>query len=198
MKNKKSIGLLGGSFNPPHQGHIDMSLHALTAFSLDEVWWLVTPKNPLKNLDLYKTSYEDRILACQKIVAEVPISIKNYEEQHKTSYSFEIIDILLHNYPEHKFIWIMGADSFLTFHKWKNWKKISKNIVLAIFPRPGYNENVVFCKAARSLVKYRCHHNDVKTILTRPLPCWTFMETLPQNPLSSTLLRKQGKELKHI
>ena len=133
----KSIGLLGGSFDPPHKGHIYISLEAKKILQLDGIWWLVTPKNPLKISR--PASYEERIHNCKSITKTHPIKIDEIEKKIKSTYSFQTINFLQNHYENINFFWLMGADNLINFHCWQKWREIFSSIPIVIFRRHGYN-----------------------------------------------------------
>ena len=122
----KQIGLLGGSFDPPHRGHVYISLEAKKILSLDEVWWLVTPQNPLKIIK--PAGYKDRLKNCKIIAKNHPIQIKEIEKKINSKYSQFTIEYLCNHYPNIKFYWLMGADNLINLHKWQNWRRFFKQI----------------------------------------------------------------------
>ena len=117
----KRIGLLGGSFDPPHKGHLFISLEAKKILKLEEIWWLVTPKNPHKIVN--PASYEERINNCNNIIRNYPIKIKEYEKKINSSYSYLTIKYLNNKYKFISFFWLMGADNLIFFHRWQKWEK---------------------------------------------------------------------------
>ena len=132
----KNIGLLGGSFDPPHKGHLYISLEAKKILKLDEMWWLVTPQNPLKINQ--PASYSDRIKNCKLITKNQPIKIKEIEKKINSKYSYQTIKYLNKHYKNINFFWLMGADNLINFHKWHKWKSISKKCDILVFNRQGY------------------------------------------------------------
>ena len=134
----KNIGLLGGSFDPPHKGHLYISLEAKKILKLDEIWWLVTPQNPLKINQ--PASYKDRVKNCKLIAKKHPIKIKEIEKKINSRFSYETIKYLNGHYKNIKFFWLMGADNLINFHKWQNAKKIFQEIPIVVFRRYGYND----------------------------------------------------------
>ena len=126
----KKIGLLGGSFDPPHKGHLFISLEAKKILKLDEVWWLVTPKNPLKISE--PASYGERVDNCKKITRNFPIKIQEIEKKIHSDYSYRTINYILKHYNSIKFFWLMGADNLINFHKWEKWQKIFNNMSIVV------------------------------------------------------------------
>jgi nicotinate-nucleotide adenylyltransferase len=142
MKNPpRTVGLMGGSFNPAHGGHRHIALEALDALGLDEVWWLVSPGNPLKSDDgmapltaRYATALEQSRRARIR-----PTAI---EQQLGTRYTRDTLAAIRRRYPKIRFIWIMGGDNLHQFHKWKDWRGIARRMPIAVVARPGYDEAV--------------------------------------------------------
>ena len=147
----KHVGILGGSFDPPHRGHIYISLEAKKILSLDQVWWLVTPQNPLKIIK--PATYEERVNNCHDILKTHPILLKEIEKKINSKYSYYTIKYLRHRYSNIKFYWLMGADNLVNFHKWQNWKQFFNQISIVIFRRHGYNNAALKSIASRSLRK---------------------------------------------
>ena len=116
----KKVGLLGGSFDPPHKGHLFISFEAKKLLKLDEVWWIVTPQNPLKILK--PASYKERLNNCKNITRNYPIHIKEIEKKIGSDYSYKTINYILNHYKNIKFFWLMGADNLINFHKWQKWQ----------------------------------------------------------------------------
>jgi nicotinate-nucleotide adenylyltransferase len=136
----KRIGLLGGSFNPAHKAHRAISLHALRALELDEVWWLVSPGNPLKPTK-GMAPFEARMASARKMAKHSPIRVTAIERRLKTRYTVDTLNKLPTLYPRHRFIWLMGADNLAQFHKWEGWRRIAHQVPIAVVARPGYDAN---------------------------------------------------------
>lgn len=134
----KRIGLLGGSFNPAHKGHRAISLHALRALDLDEVWWLVSPGNPLKPVE-GMAPMAARMASARKMVRHAPIRVTAIETRLKTRYTADTLAKLPRLYPKHRFIWLMGADNLAQFHQWHDWRGIARDVPIAVIARPGYD-----------------------------------------------------------
>lgn len=132
------IGLLGGSFNPPHDGHLHISLAALRLLKLDAVWWLVSPGNPLKD-PAQNAPYAERLDMCARMTAPHPrIVTSDLEDQLGTARTVETLSALLPRFPATDFVFLMGMDNSAQFHKWHRWQDIADMIALAHFPRPPY------------------------------------------------------------
>ena len=134
----KRVGLLGGSFNPAHKGHRAISLHALRALGLDEVWWLVSPGNPLKPQQ-GMAPFAARMASARAMVRHAPIRVTAIEARLKTRYTADTLARLPLLYPKHRFIWLMGADNLEQFHHWRDWREIAGDVPIAVIARPGYD-----------------------------------------------------------
>ncbi len=148
------VGLLGGSFNPAHGGHRRISLFAREALGLDEVWWLVSPGNPLKSSEgmaplraRYASAVEQARLA--------PIRVTAIERELGTRYTVDTIAAIQNRYPKREFVWLMGSDNLVTFHRWKAWRRIMHALPIAVIARPGYEMSTVASPAAAMLRRYR-------------------------------------------
>lgn len=130
---RKTVGLLGGSFNPAHDGHRHISLQALKLLGLDEVWWLVSPLNPLKQAkDM--ASYDRRVASAEKIASHPRIKVSRVEQEINTRYTIDTISKLQKMYPDISFVWLMGADNLLEFHHWYCWRSIMHAVPIAVLP----------------------------------------------------------------
>jgi len=134
----KRIGLLGGSFNPAHRGHRALSLHALRALGLDEVWWLVSPGNPLKPVE-GMAPLAARMASARAMTRHAPIRPTDIEARLGTRYTVDTLAKLVRLYPRHRFVWLMGADNLAQFHKWRSWRRIAHQLPIAVIARPGYD-----------------------------------------------------------
>ncbi len=185
---RRRIGLLGGSFNPPHEGHRQISLAALDKLGLDAVWWLVTPGNPLKDADQY-APYEERLAKARRLADHPDIVVSDFERRHNLQYTVDTLERLRLANPDIDFVWLMGADSLAEFHRWKDWRKIAELAPIAVFNRPGYADSALSGEAAMALDAFRIAENDLDQLATREPPVWVyFSET--ENPISSTAIRK--------
>lgn len=136
----KRVGLLGGSFNPAHKAHRALSLHAMRALQLDEVWWLVSPGNPLKPVE-GMAPFAARLASARAMAKHTPIRVSAIEKHLKTRYTVDTLNKLPGLYPRHRFIWLMGADNLAQFHKWEGWRRIAHQVPIAVVARPGYDAN---------------------------------------------------------
>ncbi len=130
-------GLLGGSFNPAHGGHRRISLQAMRRLGLDEVWWLVSPGNPLKEKQ-GMAPLAARLVSAQRAARRAPIRPTAIEREFGTRYTIDTLRRLLRRYPQRRFLWLMGADNLAQFHRWRDWRKIAALVPIAVVTRPGY------------------------------------------------------------
>jgi nicotinate-nucleotide adenylyltransferase len=187
------IGLFGGSFNPPHAGHRAASLLAMKRLHLDRIWWLVSPGNPLKDTSQLPPMVE-RVKAAQTVAAHPRIIVTPIEAAIGTSYSYETIIYLTRRCPGVHFVWLMGADNFLNFHRWRRWRELTSLVPMAIIDRPGSTFNPLKGRASHWLASYRLNERDAKILADTKPPAFVFLHG-PRSPLSSTFLRKTGKNI---
>ena len=189
----KKVGLLGGSFDPPHRGHLYISLEAKKLFKLDELWWLITPKNPLK---INKpTTYIERVKNCLKITKNHPIKIKEIEKKINSQYSFQTIQYIQNHYSKINFYWLMGSDNLIYFHKWQNWKKIFNQISIVIFRRHGYNNLALKSKTCKTFANYKINIDNFNKLEFPNIPSWIFVKN-KEIKISSTEIREQREKLR--
>jgi len=130
------IGLLGGSFNPPHEGHVHISDVALKRLGLDYVWWLVSPQNPLKS-KRHTAPLDKRVALARRLVHEKRVIVTDVERALGTRYTVDTLEALKRRFPEAKFVWLMGSDNLAGFHLWKDWPRIVELMPVAVVMRPG-------------------------------------------------------------
>lgn len=150
----RRIGLLGGSFNPAHGGHRRISLFALDALGLDEVWWLVSPGNPLKPKK-GMAPLNARMQRAIELARRAPIRVTAIERELGSPYTVDTLRELTRRYPRKQFVWLMGSDNLMQFHHWKNWRGIARTMPIAVIARPSYDAHVVASPAAAWLRRYR-------------------------------------------
>lgn len=141
-------GLLGGSFNPAHRAHRRVSLFALDALGLDEVWWLVSPGNPLKDGTGDMAPLAARLASARALARRAPIRPTAIEREFGTRYTADTLHKLVRRYPKRRFIWLMGGDNLAQFHRWRDWRRIARTVPIAVIARPGYDRPA---RAARAL-----------------------------------------------
>ena len=189
----KNIGLLGGSFDPPHKGHLYISLQAKKILKLDEIWWLVTPQNPLKINQ--PASYSDRLKNCKLIVKNQPIKIKEIEKKIKSKYSYQTINFLNGHYKHIKFFWLMGADNLINFHHWQKWRSIFNDISIVVFRRHGYNTKALKSHTSNIYKNFNINNKNLMVNHFTKLPSWTVIQN-KEIKISSTDIRKQRELLR--
>ncbi|MCP5382382.1 MAG: nicotinate-nucleotide adenylyltransferase [Kordiimonadaceae bacterium] len=185
------IGLLGGSFNPAHEGHLEISLAALEFLKLDYVWWLVSPGNPLK-ADSQMTPFEVRFASARDIVTDERIIVSDLEKKIGTRYTIDTLEKMKKMWPDHHFVWLMGADNLIQFDKWKDWRKIADTVPFAIFNRPSYSKESLMSIAAMELAKFHIKKDEAHILHRLKPPAWIYYE-LSDNPMSSTEIRRNIK-----
>ncbi len=187
------VGLFGGSFNPPHEGHRLVAETALRRLGLDQVWWIVTPGNPLKSL-AELPSQETRMALVRNLVGpDRRMVITGIETQIGTRYTEETIRFLRSRLPQVHFVWLMGADNLASFHRWKNWENIAALVPMAIIDRPGSTLRAVSSPAARSLAYYRIDESDARLLPRLAAPRWLFLHG-KRSAQSSTALRAKASK----
>jgi len=189
----KSIGLLGGSFDPPHKGHIYISLEAKKILKLDNVWWLVTPQNPLKISK--PATYEKRIKNCYNITIGKPIKIVEIEKKINSTYSYQSLIYIQNHYKNIKFFWLMGADNLINFHHWEKWREIFNNISIVVFKRHGYNNKALKSISSKTFSHFQIVSNPINLVHFNQLPSWTWINNR-EIRISSTEIRKQRQLLR--
>ena len=150
----KVTGLLGGSFNPAHAGHRRITLFAIAALGLDEVWWLVSPGNPLKLRD-GMASLPARVASARRQARRAPIRASAIERELGTRFTADTLRALVRRYPKRRFVWLMGADNLAQFHRWKDWRGIARTMPIAVIARPGYDDAAFASPAMAWLRRYR-------------------------------------------
>jgi nicotinate-nucleotide adenylyltransferase len=182
-----TIGLLGGSFNPPHQAHRDISLFALKRLRLDRVWWLVTPGNPLKSANGLPPLGQ-RVAAARALASHPRIAVTDFEAAIGTRYTFDMLLWLTRHRGDARFVWIMGADNLKEFHQWRNWRGIAALVPFVVVDRFGASLAAVAAPAAQALARFRLPENDAGRLPSCDPPAWTFLHGL-KSPLSSSRIR---------
>lgn len=183
------IGLLGGSFDPAHAGHVHITRAALNRFGLDRVWWLVSPGNPLKKHG--PRPLAERMKAAKTVMQHPRVMVTDIEARLGTRYTAETLQELRARYPGVRFVWLMGADNLAQFHKWQNWQSIIETVPVGVLARPGDRISARLSKAARIYRQYRLKGRRAEVLGHSEAPCWAFIN-LPMNPISSTEIRARG------
>jgi nicotinate-nucleotide adenylyltransferase len=181
------IGLLGGSFDPAHEGHVHITREALKRMGLDQVWWLVSPGNPLKARQ--PASLAARLVEARKVMRDPRVKITALEERLGTRATADTIDRLMAIYPGVTFVWLMGADNLVQFHRWGRWRDILRAVAVGVLARPGSGVAARTSVAARAFRVHRVARGE--NLRGRRPPVWAFVN-LPMNDASSTEIRAKG------
>ena len=184
------IGLLGGSFNPAHRAHRHISLGAMKALGLDEVWWLVSPGNPLKEGAEDMAPFDARFSSAEQVARGERIRVSDFERQAGTRYTFDTIRLLKRRYPEHCFIWLLGSDTLPNFHKWRDWRGLARELPIAVIPRPGYDSAAHAARAMGWLRRFVHPSSQARNWTEWSAPAIIFLR-LPPDPTSATAIRAQ-------
>lgn len=181
------VGLFGGSFNPPHAGHRLVAEIALRQLKLDQLWWMVTPGNPLKSGQKL-VALTDRLAMSEALADDPRIRVTAFEAAHQVRYTADTIELVLNRNPGVNFVWVMGADNLKNFHKWQRWRQIADRIPIAVIDRPGSTLSFLSSIMAKSHDFARVDEDDAALLARRPAPAWTFIHG-PRSSLSSTAIR---------
>jgi len=185
-----TIGLLGGSFNPAHDGHLAMSLYALKQLGLDQVWWLVSPQNPLKSLkDM--APLNKRMMYAQALATHPRLVVTDIEIELGTHYTADTLRVLQRRFPHVRFIWLMGADNLRQIPQWKGWQSIFHSVPVAVFRRPSYPAGRTMGKAAMRFGKAWRFPTQGKQLASSLLPAWIMLDN-KLNYTSATKIRKDN------
>lgn len=185
-----TVGLLGGSFDPPHEGHLHISEIALQRIGLNRVWWLVSPGNPLKQRG--PAEIGRRMAACRKVIdGRAQIQPTDLETRLGTRYTADTLRAAQRLYPGVRFVWLMGADNLVEFHRWHQWTQIFGTIPIAVFARPGHQVKAGLSIAAARFANSRLDPRRASALPFRDAPCWTLLSH-PMRTHSSTAIRASG------
>ncbi len=188
-----TIGLLGGSFNPAHDGHLEMSLFALKQMKLDMVWWLVSPQNPLKT-PVDTADLKDRVESARRLARHPRFVVTDIEREFGTRYTADTLRVLKKRFPNVRFIWLMGADNLKQIPRWQKWREIFNLVPVAVFRRPGYPAGRGLGKAAIKYDEAWVQPEKARKLGENngnALPIWTILDN-KLNYTSSTRLRKDN------
>lgn len=184
------IGLLGGSFNPAHRGHRHISLHAMRKLGLDELWWLVSPGNPLKDGAKDMAPFDARLASAHCAARGTSIRVSDFEEREGTRFTVDTVRKLKRRYPEHRFIWLLGSDTLSKFHEWKDWRGLAREVPIAVIRRPGYDSEAHAARAMGWLRRFVHPSNQARRWTDWSAPAILFLR-LPPDPTSATAIRAQ-------
>ena len=180
-------GLLGGSFNPAHEGHRRISLAAMDALGLDELWWMVSPGNPLKPT-AGMASLEARFASAQRLARTTPIKVTAIERELGTRYTYPTLKALIRRFPQRRFVWLMGADNLSQFHLWAHWRSIAKLVPIAVVGRPGYDAAALTAPAMAWLRRFELPVAEIRSRTNWSVPALVLLQ-LPPDPTSATAIR---------
>ena len=184
------IGLLGGSFNPAHRAHRRISLEAMRALGLDEVWWLVSPGNPLKEGAKDMAPFEARLAYAKRMARRAPIRVSDFEALRGTRFTVDTVRKLKRQHPEHRFIWLLGSDTLPNFHKWRDWRGLACEVPIAVIRRPGYDSTAYAARAMGWLRRFVHPSGQARNWTEWSAPAIIFLR-LPPDPTSATAIRAQ-------
>ena len=183
----RRIGLLGGSFNPAHRGHLEISRTALKRLDLDQVWWLVSPQNPLKP-ERGMAPLDQRLTAARRLARDPRVRASALESALGTTYTADSVTALVRRFPRYRFVWLMGADNLVQISRWKDWEIIFRTLPVAVFDRPSYSLKALAATAARRFAGQRLPEAAARGLAERTPPAWVFVHQW-LNPQSSTRIR---------
>lgn len=185
----QTIGLLGGSFDPPHMGHVHITREALKRFQLDQVWWLLSPGNLLKSDK--PAPMRHRMAAARAIMDHPRVKISDFELRAGTRATADTLAALIAQHRAARFVWLMGADNLAQFHRWKHWNWIMENVPIGVLARPGDRISARLSPAAQVYEKYRLPGRKAALLAHRAPPAWCFIN-LPMVNMSSSKIRASG------
>jgi nicotinate-nucleotide adenylyltransferase len=188
------VGLLGGSFNPAHQGHVHISLIALRQLGLNEVWWLVSPQNPLKP-EQGMAPLDQRLKQARTIASDPRIRVSDLERNLGTRFTVDTAIRIKRLFPKTKFVWLMGADNLRQIPRWRRWPALFETLPIAILGRPTYSLGALAGAAARRFRRHRLMPRGFRSLASRTAPVWAFIPG-PLHSGSATTIREARKKLK--
>lgn len=184
------VGLLGGSFDPAHDGHVHITKAALRRFGLDRLWWLVSPSNPLKSQG--PAPIAERLQAARALMQHPKVTVTDIEVRLGTRYTAQTIVALQRRYPGVRFVWLMGADNLAQFHRWQDWRWIMENVPVGVLARPGDRISARMSKAAKVYAQARVPDRAAHILGQADAPAWSFIN-LPMSEQSSSAIRARGE-----
>lgn len=184
------IGLLGGSFDPPHDGHIHITRWAIKKLALDQVWWLVSTRNPLKARQ--PATVAERVQAARRLTKNLKVTVSRLEAEIESRHTSETLGFLRQRFPAARFVWLMGSDNLATLDEWRNWRGIFGSVPICVFARPASRAAVMNSKAARSFADRRIRAVQSRALAEMEPPAWMYL-TVPLNSAASTAIRERGE-----
>ena len=180
-----AIGLFGGSFNPAHAGHRHVADAGLRELQLDQVWWLVSPQNPLKAA---QPGALDRAETISELGLPYAMRVSHLETQLRTRYTIDLLQKLRARHPSTRFVYMIGSDNLAQMPRWKNWQTLFDHVPIAVIARPGAPVKARLGQVARQMAEARLPETQAHHLKDSAAPCWTYL-TLPLNPVSSSAIR---------
>lgn len=190
LEKGMTVGIFGGSFNPPHEGHLLVSEIALRRLNLDQLWWMVTPGNPLKD-SRELAPLAERIRSSEILARNPRIKITALEAAFDVRFTADTLALIRKANPGVNFVWVMGADNLATFHHWQRWREISQSFPIAVIDRPGSTLSSISSKMAQRFAQYRIDERYAPLLARLRPPVWTFIFG-PRSPLSSSAIRMEN------
>lgn len=187
---RRRVGLLGGSFNPAHDGHRHISVTALRRLGLDEVWWLVSPQNPLKPVQ-GMAPLAQRLAGARRAARHPRIRVTAIEAALRTRYTADTLEALVARFPNLRFVWLMGADNLIQIRRWQRWESIFRTVPIAVFDRSPYSFRALAGKAARRFAKGRLPERQASVLAEMQPPAWVFLHNR-LHPASATVIRSRS------
>ena len=192
MPTPKRIGLLGGSFNPAHAGHLHISRVALERLKLDEVWWMVSPQNPLK-ATAGMAPFAERMARAKAFAAVEPrIVVSDIERQLETRYTIDTLEALRARFADFRFVFLMGADNFIQLPRWRAWTAILRTVPIAIFPRPSYSHRALTSRAAKRFARFQVPDMGAHRLADQRAPAWVFIRAAPDASSATRIRQRPG------
>ena len=185
----QTVGLLGGSFDPAHEGHVHITRAALARFRLDRIWWLVSPGNPLKARG--PAPLDERIARARRMMPHPRAAVTGVEAALGTRYTADTLRALRRLRPGVRFVWLMGADNLAQFHRWDDWRDIMASVPVGVLARPGHGAGALNAPAARAFARWRLRPSEAGLLARSDPPAWCFLP-VPLHPASSTAIRAAG------
>jgi nicotinate-nucleotide adenylyltransferase len=187
VESGMAVGLFGGSFNPPHAGHVLLAEIALRRLRLDQLWWIVTPGNPLKS-HKELMPLKERLAACEAMAEDPRIKVTAFEAEHHMRYTADTLALVKRKNPDVNFAWLMGADNLKNFHLWQRWRQIAMTFPIAVIDRPGSTLSYMSSLVAKTFDYARTDEEDAPRLARMKAPAWTFIHG-PRSSLSSSAIR---------
>lgn len=185
------IGLLGGSFDPAHTGHLHVAETALALLGLDFVWWLVSPQNPLKKSS---SPIDERLKSAKNVARGAKMVVTDIENHLKTQFTIDTLKALKARYNGVRFVWLMGGDNLAGFEHWRGWHEIMREVPVCVVSRPTAGPKARLGRMARQFAAQRINPNNAKCLAGDRPPSWVYVPAR-FNKLSSTMLRSRKKPI---